>query len=109
MRHHGESLRALTKNDELLTALERDPASALLEPRQQSLVNYAIKLTCAPHTVTESDIATLRSVGLSDAAIHDAAAVSAYFNFVNRMASGLHIELEAAYAAERDSGVVQPR
>lgn len=100
MRHHGEALRALTKNDELLAELERDPASAPLELRARALVNYALKLTRTPHEVTEADIIALREANLSDAAIHDAAAITAYFNFVNRMASGLNVELEAAYAAE---------
>ena len=109
MRHHGESLRALTKDDELLAALERDPASAPLEPRQRALVDYALKLTRAPHAVMESDVTAMRGTGLSDEAIHDAAAITAYFNFVNRMASGLNVELEAAWASEGNSGVVQPR
>lgn len=97
MRHHGEALRALTKDDDLLAALERDPVSAPLEPRQRALVGYALKLTRASSAVQEDDIAALREAGLSDAAIHDAAAITAYFNFVNRMASGLNVELEAAY------------
>lgn len=97
MRHHGEALRALTKDDELLAALERDPASAPLALRSRALVDYALKLTRTPYAVTEADIAALRQAGLSDAAIHDAAAIVAYFNFVNRMASGLNVELEAAY------------
>ncbi|MCI0351850.1 MAG: hypothetical protein L0Z53_20715, partial [Acidobacteriales bacterium] len=83
--------------DELLAALERDPDSAPLEPRQRALVDYALKLTRAPHSVMEDDIAALRAAGLFDAAIHDAAAVVAYFNFVNRMASGLNVELEETY------------
>jgi len=39
-------------------------------------------------------VASLREVGLSDEAIHEAAGITAYFNFVNRMASGLGVELE---------------
>lgn len=42
----------------------------------------------------EGDIETLRQAGFSDAAIHDVVAVVAYFNFVNRMAVGLGVELE---------------
>jgi len=38
----------------------------------------------------------MRAAGLADSAIHDAAAITAYFNFVNRMASGLGVELEEA-------------
>ncbi len=78
-------------------ALERDPAQVPLEPRQRALVDYALKLTCTPQAVTEADITALRAAGSSDTAIHDAVAVTAYFNFVNRMASGLNVELEEAY------------
>jgi alkylhydroperoxidase family enzyme len=42
----------------------------------------------------EADADTLRALGLGDAAIHDAACVAAYFNFVNRIALGLGVELE---------------
>jgi alkylhydroperoxidase family enzyme len=44
--------------------------------------------------MTEDDIAQLRNAGLNDAAIHDAAAIVGYFNFVNRIASGLGVDLE---------------
>ncbi len=74
----------MTKNDDLLAALEHDPASAPLEPRARVLVDYAIKLTRAPQAMTEADIKALRAAGLSDVAIHDAAAIVAYFNWLNR-------------------------
>jgi alkylhydroperoxidase family enzyme len=38
----------------------------------------------------------LRRAGLSDDAIHDVVAIVSYFNFVNRIASGLGIDLERA-------------
>ncbi len=95
MRHHGEALRALIKDDELLAALEREPFTAPLNKRQRALVIYALKLTQSPHLITEDDINFLRGAGFSDAAIHDAAEVTAYFNFVNRTASGLGVRLEA--------------
>jgi alkylhydroperoxidase family enzyme len=44
--------------------------------------------------VSEQEVQILRDAGLSDQAIHDAAAITAYFNFVNRVASGLGVELE---------------
>ncbi len=97
MRHHGEALRALTKDDTLLSSIERDPATAPLDQRRHALVDYALKLTRTPQSVAEEDIAALRSAGFSDSAIHDAAAVTAYFNFVNRMALGLGVELEPEY------------
>ena len=42
----------------------------------------------------EEDIETLRENGFDDRAIHDAAQVIAYFNYINRIADGLHVEQE---------------
>jgi alkylhydroperoxidase family enzyme len=36
----------------------------------------------------------LRALGWSDRAIHDAAQVTAYFNYINRIADGLGVDLE---------------
>ncbi|MCI0485235.1 MAG: peroxidase [Blastocatellia bacterium] len=77
--------------------MESDPSTASLDERQRALVNYALKLTTRPAAITESETEALRKVGLSDAGIHDAAAIVAYFNFVNRMALGLGVELEDEY------------
>lgn len=94
LEHHAEPLRALTKDDAWVRALKTDPAGAVLTQRQRALVEYALKLTLRPAEVTEADVEALRAAGLSDAGIHDAAAVAAYFNFVNRMALGLGVSLE---------------
>jgi alkylhydroperoxidase family enzyme len=78
----------------LVGGLGGDPAGASLPARLRAIVDYAVKLTRSPHDIAESDIAGLRSVGLTDRGIHDAAAVTAYFNFVNRTASGLGVPVE---------------
>jgi alkylhydroperoxidase family enzyme len=51
-------------------------------------------LTRAPASVTGGDLEPLRRAGLSEVGIHSAAAVTANFNFVNRIALGLGVELE---------------
>jgi hypothetical protein len=51
-------------------------------------------LTREPAAVTENDILTLRTHGFDDRAIHDATQVIAYFNYINRVAEGLNVELE---------------
>jgi uncharacterized peroxidase-related enzyme len=94
VKHHGEALRTLTKDDDLLAALKHDPQTAPLEPRPRALVIYGLKLTLQPQEVTEYDLAPLREAGLTDSAIHDAATITAYFNFVNRLAAGLGVALE---------------
>lgn len=84
----------LKKDNRLLDALERDPSTAQLDQRQRALVDYSLKLTTQPGEMTEQDLAPLREAQLSDGGIHDVVAITAYFNFVNRMASGLGVELE---------------
>ena len=66
----------------------------MLEPRSAALVRYALKLTREPAEMTRQDVAALRESGLGDTGIHDAACVVGYFNFVNRVAGGLGVELE---------------
>ncbi len=59
------------------------------------MLDYVVALTQQPASITENHIESLRLAGLSDDAIHDAAAVAAYFNYVNRIALGLGVELES--------------
>lgn len=66
-----------------------------LPARERGLVEYAVRLTAAPDEVSESDIHILRSSGLDDEAILHAAQIIAYFNFVNRLAQGLGVQLES--------------
>ena len=77
-----------------MDAVLADPRNAPLPPRWRVLANFAIALTDQPAAVRESDVAALRATGLSDAGVHDVVAVTAYFNFVNRMAEGLNIPIE---------------
>jgi uncharacterized peroxidase-related enzyme len=97
MAHHGEALRVLGTDAATREALTRDPDRAPLPQRARALADYALKLTRAPGEVTATDVSALHAIGLSDAAIHDAAAVTAYFNFVNRIALGLGVALETDF------------
>jgi uncharacterized protein YciW len=45
--------------------------------------------------MAESDVQALRAVGLDDRAVHDATGVVAYFNYINRVADALDVDLEA--------------
>src|ERR687898_1593560 len=93
--HHGEALRALTKDEALVAALEQDPFTAVPPgDRLHTLVVFAIRLTQSPQQADANDIVSLRRAGLSDHAIHDVVAIVSYFNFVNRIASGLGVDLE---------------
>jgi hypothetical protein len=50
--------------------------------------------------MAEADVERLRETGLDDRAIVDANQVVAYFNYVNRVADGLGVELETGWPEE---------
>lgn len=58
------------------------------------MLAYAEKLTLSPASVSEDDIAALRSAGHSDGDILQIAEVIGYYAYVNRIASGLGVEVE---------------
>jgi len=58
------------------------------------MLDYALQLTRAPHTITADSVAALRAAAFDDRAIHDICAITAYYAFVNRIADGLGVELE---------------
>jgi uncharacterized peroxidase-related enzyme len=79
---------------ELPRALARDYREADLAPADRAMLDYAVKLTVEPHAVRASDVQALRDHGFSDAAILDVCQVTCYYNYVNRLADGLAVELE---------------
>jgi uncharacterized peroxidase-related enzyme len=71
-----------------------------LTPEDRAMLDYAVKLTLTPHDVTEADISTLHSSGFDETAILDLCQVVSYYNYVNRLADGLGVELEKFWEAE---------
>ena len=92
VNHHAEALKRYIKDDETLNMLMTADGLETLEPRLSNVVRHAEKLTSAPEAMTESDLGELRAVGLSDEDILDLTLITAYFNFVNRIALGLGVE-----------------
>lgn len=78
----------------LLSLLIDDHSKADLSSPDRAILDYAKKLTLEPASISAADVNELRSHGFDDLAIHDICAITAYFNFVNRMADGLGVELE---------------
>ena len=67
------------------------------------MLGYTEKLTRHPWEMVEQDVIELRDPGFSDAAILDINQVAGYYAFVNRLADGLGVELEAYATVERES------
>ncbi len=77
-----------------MTAIEEDYRGADLSPRERTMLDYAVKLTLRPSEMERGDVEGLRGAGLSDAEILDVCQVTSYYNYVNRLADGLGVDLE---------------
>jgi uncharacterized peroxidase-related enzyme len=79
---------------QFVSAIASDWRTTELSPADAALCEFAEKLTRLPSQMRELDIAALRARGFDDRAIHDATQVIAYFNYINRIADALHVDLE---------------
>lgn len=78
----------------MLDALARDWRLARLAARERALCAFAEALTLRPSRVSSAERAALRAAGLTDAEIHEAIQVVGYFNYINRIAEGVEVDLE---------------
>lgn len=92
--HHLEALQRYEK-DEVVLKQVREAPEQLANPRLRAMLLYARKLTIAPAAMDEAEVAALRGGGLADADVLRINLVTAYFNFVNRIALGLGVEADA--------------
>ena len=88
-----------------------DWRQAALSDADRGMLNYAEKLTLRPWDMVKGDVVTLREAGFSDTAVLDINQVTGYYAFVNRLADGLGVELEAFWAevTESDSDPIDRR
>ena len=80
--------------DALVHAVVKDWRDASLSRADRALCEFAAKLTHTQDQVNAQDLNTLREQGFGDRAIHDAVQVIAYFNYINRVAEAVRVDLE---------------
>jgi len=96
--HHSEALESVEKDPAALYKLAKEVAAKNESPRTKALLAYAAKLTLDPKAITKEDIDDMKDTGLTDEEILRANLIAAYFNFSNRIALGLGVELEEGKA-----------
>lgn len=93
--HHAEALNYYWKDKERIELLKVDFKKAQLSFREEALCAFAIHLTQSPKEHENSDhTIILKAAGINEEGILDAALVTSYFNFVNRMVLSLGVQLE---------------
>ncbi|SEN32846.1 uncharacterized peroxidase-related enzyme [Loktanella fryxellensis] len=97
---HGAAVRQLSGDPVLGEMLVMNWRAADLDARQTAMLAFTEKLTQDSARIVEDDRQTLRDAGLTDRDIFDVAAVAAFFNMTNRVASAIDMRPNAAYHAQ---------
>lgn len=91
---HAKDFGLESKDEDAARQIQYDYRQAGLTPEDQALCDYAIKLTVNPQEMSNQDVVRLQQLGFTDEQIAVAAQVIGYFNYVNRIADGLGVDLE---------------
>ncbi len=77
----------------LVESIDAAPVPNKMKP----ILRYAQKLTREPNGITKIDADAVLAAGWDETALYHTVAVTALFNFMNRLVEGLGIELDPAY------------
>ena len=94
---HGQAVRQYSGDPVLGELMVMNYRAADLTDKQRAMLDFAWKLTEKPWEVDEPDRQALRDVGFSERDIWDIAAVAAFFNMTNRMASATDMRPNPEY------------
>jgi uncharacterized peroxidase-related enzyme len=84
------------KDATLADALMEDYRTAAVQPEMKQLLAFAEKMALDASRVTRKDIESLRNAGFSDRAILDAAHVTGFFSYMNRVVQALGVDTKMA-------------
>ncbi len=94
---HGGFLRRHSGDAELASKLLHDYTQADLSNADRIMLDFAFKLTRRSYLVGREDIEGLRDAGFDDEGILSIVLITCLFNFMNRLADGLGIDVPADY------------
>lgn len=97
---HGQAVRALSGDPALGEHLVMNYRTAPLDARTRGMLDFAVKMTESSAKMEEADREALRAHGFTDRDIWDIAAVAAFFNMTNRLASAVDMRPNADYHAK---------
>ena len=84
---HGAILRIYEKKPLIADQVAVNHRKADITLRQRAMLDFALKVCSASHTVEEADFEALRGQGFDDEDIWDIGAITAFFGLSNRMAN----------------------
>ncbi len=87
---HGAILRIRAKNPLIADQIATNYRKADLTRRERVMLDFAMKVALAAHSIDDADYAHLREHGFSDDESWDIAAIAAFFGMSNRLANAFN-------------------
>ena len=84
----------MTLDDELVAALRADYTTAPITAAERVMLDYVVQLTKDAVKITPDHHERLRAAGYDDRAILQITLISAWFNYINRVADALGVGRE---------------
>ena len=94
---HGAAVRALSGDPALGELMVMNYRAGRLSKRQRAMLEFAVRLTDKPWAMEDADREALRRAGFTDRDIWDIAAVAAFYNMSNRIASATDMRPNPVY------------
>jgi uncharacterized peroxidase-related enzyme len=97
---HGQAVREMSGDPSLGETLVMNWRVAVLTPRQRAMLEFAHQLTVDPAATGAAARRALKRAGFSDRDTWDIAAVAAFFNMTNRLATATDMMPNEDYLAK---------
>lgn len=97
---HGAAVRQLSGDPVLGELMALNWRAAALSPRHRAMLEFASRMTTESHAIGEPDRQKLREAGFAERDIWDIAAVAAFYNMSNRLASATDMRPNREYHAQ---------
>ena len=94
---HGGFFRRYSGDSDLASQLLADYTQADLSQKDRRMLDFAVRVTLEPSSLNESDIDGLRAVGFQEQDIVSVVLITCLFNFMNRVASCLGVEVPSNF------------
>lgn len=94
LHHHTDALLRLTKDQAFTNSIRNNYHTATISSAERAMLRFSEQLTRNPSEDFSTIVDDLKRQGFSEEAILHITLIVGYFNFVNRIANGLGVELE---------------
>ncbi|MBI4546528.1 MAG: peroxidase-related enzyme [Ignavibacteriae bacterium] len=108
VHHHSDALLRVTKDKPFTSSIRNDYRTAAMSDAERAMLHYSEELTRNPTQDFSQRVHDLKNHGFSEEAILHMTLIIGYFNFVNRIAIGLGVELESYWNEDGYSDPSKP-